>query len=595
MCGILGQVSQNIDESFFVENLKKLNHRGPDNSSTVIYENLILGHTRLSIIDLDSRSDQPFELDNFSIVFNGEIYNYLELKEELVQYGMTFKTNSDTEVILNAYKFWGEEFLNKMNGMWSFVIYDKYKETIILSRDRFGVKPLYYYLSEDAFIFSSEIKSILPYLKLKAVSRKEIIRYLIYGAQEHREETLFLGIKRFPKGSIGKYNLKSKTLKIREFYHLKTGSNVHTEIDVVKKNLRRKLDQSVKIRLRSDVEVAIALSGGIDSNIITFISNNINNNLKSFTATYLNAKEINENNLTDKTVKKLALNHVYKEVNIDEYIDKLEKIIWYHDEPFDTMGMIAQFSVFQSMKENNVKVSLDGQGADEIFGGYKNYMVCIIKKHFFNPFFHYKYFSANDFNQIINNYKLFLVSLFPSLFERLYFKKRARKVFNNSIKFISSKKKMFEYPSNLNAKLNYDIDEHLPVLLKYADRNSMANSVESRAPFMDYNLINYSIDVSPNLKFKNGYLKYILRETFDSHIDENIIWNKLKKGFPVPQKEWLDDERLIKKFNTFINASVILKKLNINMNLDRSNPIYWRIINLAIWEKTFEVTIDENY
>lgn len=594
MCGILGLVSDNIDENVFSKSLELMKHRGPDNSSIMSMENVIFGHNRLSIIDLDKRSNQPFKLGNYTIIYNGEIYNYLELKKELVHNGMNFKTNSDTEVILVAYMFWGEDFLKKLNGMWSFAIYDNSNKKIILSRDRFGVKPLYYLLNKNTFIFGSEIKAILPYLKSNTVSKKEIIRYLIYGAQEHREETLFLGIKRFPKGSIGKYNLVSKDLTIRKFYYLQKGPNVKTDIDIVKKSLREKLNHSVKIRLRSDVKLAIALSGGVDSNIITYISKNLQENIKSFTATYPNSKDVNENSLTDITIKKLALKHTYKEVKIEEFLDNLEDIVWYHDEPFDTMGIIAQFSVFQSMKENNVKVSLDGQGADEVFGGYKNYIVCQIKKSIFNPFFHYNYFLYNDLNKVLNDYKLLLASIFPSLFERLYFKKRAKKIFKNGVKFIGSKKKMFFYPRDINTKLIYDIEEHLSVLLKYADRNSMSNSVESRAPFMDYNLINYSIEIDPKLKHKNGYSKYILRKSFDKKIDDNIIWDKVKKGFPVPQKDWLNNEKFKQKLDSYIKSSDILKKLNLNLNLNRSNPMYWKIVNIAIWEKIFKVTIDEN-
>jgi asparagine synthase (glutamine-hydrolysing) len=591
MCGILGHVNHIIDEDKFSSALNNLKHRGPDNQSIVKLDKLILGHTRLSIIDLDNRSNQPFQLGDFIIVFNGEIYNYIELKEELIRRGKTFKTNSDTEVLLVAYDFWGKDFLSKLNGMWAFAIYDRIKQEIFFSRDRYGVKPLYFYRNGQEFVFGSEIKAILPFKEKNEVIKDEIIRYLVYGVQEHRKETLFRDVERFPKGSYGVLCLKTNKFSINHFYKINYDKIKFKNPNDAIYSIKTILNDSVRLRLRSDVKLGMALSGGVDSNIIVLIANRINKKIKSFTATYPNSNNHNEDSLTNKTVLKLGLNHFYKKVEIQNYIEKLEYLIWCHDEPFDTMGIIAQFSVYEKMKEENIKVSLDGQGADEVFGGYKTYRVSMLKANFFKIKF-LKYYFKSNLSQIFSDTKILLASFFPSFFERLYFYKRADKLFKGQVSFVKSFKKMFYHPSNLNIKLNNDVNEYLPVLLKYVDRNSMANSIEGRGPFLDFNLVDFGFSISQDLKYKEGFSKYLLRAAYNGEIADQILWNKVKKGFPVPYEQWLKDETFKKKINSYFNNSKLLKQLNINTDINPQDALYWKIINLAIWEKQFNVELE---
>ena len=252
--------------------------------------------------------------------------------------------------------------------------------------------------------------------------------------------------------------------------------------------------------------------------------------------------------------------------------------------------MIAQYAVYEKMKEKKIKVSLDGQGADEIFGGYKNYRVCILKKNFFK-FSFYKDYLKSSKSQISSDFKILFASLFPRIFERLYFYKRSFKIFNGITTFVPSLKKMFYYPSDLNKRLNNDIDEHLSVLLRYADRNSMANSIEARCPFLDFNLINYAISLNENIKYKNGFSKYILRLSFNGSIDDQILWNKIKKGFPIPYESWSKNIKFQEKVKNYVKDSRLVNKLDIKIDFDISNPIFWKIFNLAIWEKVFNVEL----
>ncbi len=586
MCGILGSCF-NSDKHKFTKSLEHLSHRGPDNQSVVMFENVSLGHTRLSIIDLDTQSNQPMEMDDLVLIFNGEIYNYIELKEELTGLGYIFLTSSDSEVLLKSYQEWGEKCVEKFNGMWAFAIFDKTKNNLFLSRDRFGVKPLYYILEDSQFIFASEIKALLPYLSVVEADRDELVRYLIYGVQEHRVETMFKHIKRFPPAHKAFYNLEHKKLSLSRYYAIEL--NVcDSDEKTMKEKLKSLLSKSINLRLRSDVKIGMALSGGVDSNIIVSKANEVNDSIESFSSVYTSKEQMNENENIEHTVNKLNLKQHYIVSDVEGLIKHIEDIVWMQDEPFDTLGIFAQYNVYDKMHKEGVKVSLDGQGADEIFAGYGTYRAIVLRENMFNVLFlkeylkHYKSFLLQDI-------KLLLLSFVPKLFEKLYFTKRANTLFNKKIKFVGSLKKSFLNFNNLNKKLSSDVEEYLSVLLRYVDRNSMAKSVESRAPFLDYNVINYAFIVPPSLKYKDGFSKYILRKTFEEDVSSEIIWNKDKKGFPVPQSEWCKDEKFSLLANSYLEKSKIIKALDINLEIDKANPMYWKIVNIAIWEEVFNI------
>ena len=590
MCGILGSI--NFDnKDLFKNSLELLNHRGPDNKSIYEYKNILFGHTRLSIIDLETQSNQPMEVDNLVIIFNGEIYNYIEIKEELLKLGYKFKTNSDTEVILKSYQEWGQSCVERFNGMWAFSILDKDKNIIFLSRDRLGVKPLYYIHREDKFIFASEIKALLPFLENKIADKDELIRYLIYGAQEHKKETMFKDIYRFPSSHNMIYDIKNRKFELNNYFSFFPKDNKTLENEAIKQ-LKDLIDNSIELRLRSDVKIGMALSGGVDSNIIVSNVHTKNPQIESFSSIYEDNDQINENANIDKTVKKLNLNQHYVLSDIDGLIKDIEHIVYMQDEPFDTLGIYAQYRVYDEMKKAQIKVSLDGQGADEIFAGYGTYRAVIMRENFFKINFwmdYLRYYKPFLFQDI----KLCVLSFFPTLFEKLYFKKRAKKLFNKKQIFISSKKSSFYDFKNLNKKLLNDVLEYLSVLLRYVDRNSMSKSIESRGPFLDYRVVEFALSLPSSLKYKDGFSKYILRKTFENIVDKNIIWNKEKKGFPVPQNKWCNNVEFLKKVEVYIKNSKILEELNINKNINKNDAIYWKIVNIAIWEKIYKIEIKD--
>jgi asparagine synthase (glutamine-hydrolysing) len=587
MCGILGSFPDR-NSSKFNDSLSLLAHRGPDHQEVCSFEELLLGHTRLSIIDLNEHSHQPMEIENLVLTFNGEIYNYLKIREELIALGHSFSTLSDTEVLLKSYQEWGEACVEKFNGMWAFSIFDKERKTLFLSRDRFGVKPLYYIYDDERFIFASEIKALLPYLSNIVANREELIRYVIYGVQEHREETMFHGVYRFPTAHNALYDMSGKQLSFKKYYSLKIDVDADLGEESAIEKLQKLVERSIDLRLRSDVKVGMALSGGVDSNIIVSKANKHNKAIESFSSIYNSKEQIDENENIEHTVKKLDLKQHYIVSEIDGLINNIENISWMQDEPFDTLGIFAQYKVYEEMHENGVKVSLDGQGADEIFAGYGTYRTAILRENIFSYGFlkeyfkHYKAFFLQDI-------KLLLISFFPKLFEWLYFKKRAKRIFNKKIAFVSSLKKSFSNFDNLNRKLKFDVEEYLSVLLRYVDRNSMAKSIESRAPFLDYKVINYAFELPSNLKYKNGFSKYILRKTFENDVSKEIIWNRDKKGFPVPQTEWCKSDAFALLANKYIEKSMLLKELDVNLLVDKADPMYWKIVNIAIWEDVFKI------
>ena len=603
MCGIVGSCGKLNIESF-KNALYSIAHRGPDNENYFIYdvkdnkkvlENelsdcknyIALGHRRLSIIDLSEDANQPMYFKNYSVVFNGEIYNYKEIRNELEKNGYQFDTKSDTEVLLKSYDYWGQDCVNKFNGMWAFCIFDSVKNELFLSRDRIGVKPLYYYHDEENFYFASEIKALLEFKIQRVANKKELIKYLIYGNQENLKETMFINIMRFPSGTNGTYNLSTNELELKEFFDLEKFSieNEPNEEQCISQ-IQSDIKNSIDLRMRSDVTIGMALSGGVDSNIVVSQVTKIDKNIETFSSVYTDDETINETKNIQITLERLKLKSNFTTVTKDAIIKDIEKIVWHQDEPFDTLGILAQNKVYELMNNKNIKVSLDGQGADEVFAGYPTYKAIYLRENLFNVLKYQEFYKCGFLT--MQNIKLLFLSFFPRLFERLYFKKRANKIFNDS-SFISSDKKGFVYLKNLNKKLTYDTKEYLRVLLRFVDRNSMQYSIESRGVFLDYKLIQNALKIPSKFKMKKCYTKYILRKAFSSYVDERILWDKNKLGFPVPQNEWLKDDQIIDYFDEHINNSKLLKKLNAKRVPKDDATLYWKLANIAIWEKVFQI------
>lgn len=611
MCGIVGVIGA-FEGASVRKALQTIEHRGPDAEGLwlcdlakesvsadltegVYRDHLLFGHRRLRIIDLSDEANQPMEYGDLVLIYNGEIYNYIELREELEGLGYRFGTESDSEVLLKAYAEWGEDCVHRFNGMWAFAIFDRRRRRCFLSRDRLGVKPLYYWQEGGSFYFASEIKALLALGVAPVANREEILRYLVYGVQESAKETMFRNVFRLPPGHNAVYDIASRGFSKKKYFDLREVTGDHhsgkeTEEGYISE-IRENVERSVRFRLRSDVPIGMALSGGVDSNIVVYSAHRHNRQMHTFSSVYTEDESINETANIRTTLDRLELQGHFVTVTKADIFRSIESIVWHMDEPFDTLGILAQNRVYALMRQEGVKVSLDGQGADETFGGYPTYIPVYMREKLTDPRELGSLFKCGYLTS--SNLKMVAMSLSPKLTEKLYFFKRAKKIFRQAPPFLSGRREgMFEL-ADLNRKLVYDTMEYLPVLLRYVDRNSMQFSIESRGIFLDYRLVIDALRIPSTDKIKHCFTKYILRKSFEDVVPPSIIWDRRKLGFPVPQKGWMADAEVGAFFDAYLRESRILEEMGVELRQERTNDIYWRLVNVAIWEKVFEVGMDQ--
>ncbi len=603
MCGISGIINKtkkvvNQDE------IKKINdlivHRGPDDEGFYFSNNFAFGHRRLSILDLSSAGHQPMHyLDKYTITYNGEVYNYLEIKEELLDEGYIFKSHTDTEVILASYDKWGQECVNKFNGMWAFAIYDKEKDIIFCSRDRFGIKPFYYTEVDNKFIFGSEIKQLLEFYEDKYVNKNILMDYLIIGFEEHTNETFFENIFKLEQSHNLIYNLTTNSYKIEKYYDIALDDNVKklNEKESIKL-YDKKLRNAIKLRLRSDVKIGTCLSGGLDSSSIASIASKIYNKESTEKFIAIHAKSTQKSNDESKFAQEVALycNLDLKiiEPSKNDFLSSIDEVIYTQEEPFGDPSIFMQYFVMKQAKEEKCKVMLDGQGGDETLLGYERYYPAyLMGLGFFK--------MIKGFFNVSNNSKLSIKQLVGYM---IYFtntkirikvlKKRndfIKKEYFDMISIETIEQNSKNYLNIFNLQYNEIYKTQMPHLLKYEDKNSMRNSIETRLPFIDFNVLKSAISLDNNLKIKDGWTKYILRKVVNNILPKNIVWRKNKFGFEAPIDSWMNI--IEKDMQNIINESSIIKVLiNEKINFKKLNNIQkWRFFNIAKWEEIYNVSI----
>ena len=544
MCGIGGIINKNnksVEELLIHQMTEIIAHRGPDSSGSYLYKNIAFGHRRLSILDLSSSGHQPMKyLDDLVITYNGEIYNFIEIREELIQKGYIFDSNSDTEVILKAYHCWGKTCVNYFNGMWSFSILDIKQKIVFCSRDRFGVKPFYYIENNDLFSFGSEISQLLPFLPNRILNKKVALDYLISGIEECSNETFFKDIYLLKGGHNLVFDLQTNSYEIERYYNLKLSDQKNTSVD----DYIRELKRSITLRLRSDVKVGTCLSGGIDSSTISsFASKLYQNSNEKFMAIHAKSSEYKtDESEFAKIVSKIAnINLNFVEPSYSDFKSNILSIIKIQQEPFGSLSIIMQYFVFKKAKELGCIVMLDGQGGDETLLGYERYYPAIVKsKKGIAKLKALLQSSKNSrlslldtikYQYYFSNYKLRLKRL---KFKNSFYKSEILNEYESEeLRIIS------ESYNDISILQKNEIESsQLPHLLKYEDRNSMANSIESRLPFLDYKLVELSLNTNNSLKIKDGWTKFILRKAAETILPKEIVWRKAKLGFNAPEKTW---------------------------------------------------------
>lgn len=608
MCGIVGGISLLGEYNFQLEVTKMCDaiaHRGPDGFGIYNDESrrICFGHRRLAVIDLSTLGHQPMKIGDYIICYNGEVYNYIELREELVSLGVQFVSSTDTEVILQAYIRWGEEAINKLNGMWSLAIYDLARNQVFCSRDRFGIKPFFYTVHQNRIYFASEIKAFLEISGwLSKLNHSRAYDFLANSFVSHTYETMLEGVLELRGGHNLIVNLTLGTFVLKRYYNLSQKESIRKNLSDSEylANFKAIFQDAVSIALRSDVKVGSALSGGIDSSTIVSI---VNAELRTNAAQHMQECVSAVYATKDKGVdESLFIDVLAKEKNVlvhkvnpswDHLMSNLDKIIWHQDEPFPTLSIYAQYAVFEEAARQQLIVMLDGQGADEILAGYESFYEVYFKELLKSDLIA---FCRAFYNYLLKH----RTYPFQKLLKRFHFVKKDSEWLSDSFKGKSKPFKRRKNRSIRDMTEDYLLNFGLHSLLKYEDRNSMAFSIESRVPFLDYRIVEYALATPSGLKIRKGVRKYLLREAFKSLLPSRIYHRYDKLGFPTPQEKWTQEnykEVLLLLDEALVSLAPLFKVSNFN-NAEKlilsgnSQFIFfvWRIIIFERWRKLFKVS-----
>ncbi len=544
MCGICG--FNWSDRSLINKMITNLKHRGPDDKGSLIDDNLSLGHTRLSIIDLSPQGKQPMHNEDNSIwiIFNGEIYNYKYHRNFLEKEGHKFYTETDTEVIIHLYEEFGIDCLSYLNGQFAFCIYDVNKNILFLSRDRFGIKPLYFYFKDQNFIFGSEIKSILQYdLDLK-LNLDAVIDYLTFR-YSLAPKTFFREISKLKPYHYLLFNLKTKEMKIHKYNDSLNLNTRKINLKIAKKELYHLLFDSVKLRMIADVPVACFLSGGIDSSILTGIASEFNNDINTFSVGFDVSNELKYARIVSDYFN---TNHHELLITIDDVLKNIEKMIYHMDEPIGDPGFFPTLLISELASKYN-KVVLAGEGSDEIFGGYDKY-----KFYYYGKFLSKLIPKINMKSEIINR-----LSNFSSMPEHQGYLETIRVFEESDLKYLRIKSRgINDYWNNkgdLFQKMQFfDLNTLMPEDFFFkADKMSSAYGLEERVPYMDYRMVNFALNLPIRLKLHLWNEKYILKKTYSNFLPKSII-KRRKRGYNVPIEYWFK-ELLIDRFSDLLESN----------------------------------------
>lgn len=596
MCGIFGMIGQKgkrPEAALVRKATDALRHRGPDDAGYFFAENIALGSRRLAILDLSPQGHQPMTGWECTLSYNGEIYNYKELRSQLEAEGYTFQSETDTEVVLAAYDFWGRDCVQYFNGMWAFALYDPKRQTLFFSRDRYGIKPFYYTEMDGFFCWASEIKAFttLPFWKAR-LQADLAADFAILGLQHHKKETLFAGVYQLLPGQHLIYDLVQECFEVQTYYSVdQISENKEISFQESTEIFRERLTSAVQLHSRADVKVGSALSGGLDSSAIVALQYRQRQALVSPAAL--------------ETVSYCPVGtpfdeSPYLDVLLQQYPIKVHKInpsfatlmqdhdagILAQDEPLLSGSLLAQYHVFREARSAGITVMLDGQGADEILAGYGTYYLPFLKQLFANqPFklprelfglaLHHRSFWAKLgklSKKKVNYQDFFLVAPTPSVPLKSGFRPYANHMLSQGI---------------------------LPALLQFEDRNSMAHSVESRVPFLDHRLVDFTMSLPAGFKIRGGIRKALLRAAVSDILPKKIAKRYDKIGFKPPQHDWMLKETSfilasIRKSvalhpSVFHPSLIAFSEVVLRKGQQEHFDFLWRVMSLGRWMELFSV------
>ena len=603
MCGIAGILLKYANPAAPVH-LKKmtdaLSHRGPDGEGSWRNQEdtVHLGHRRLSIIDLSEHGAQPMPYaGRYHIVHNGEIYNYPELRNFLQGKGYTFISRTDTEVIVAAYDYWKEHCLQQFDGMFAFAIWDEKEKQLFAARDRFGEKPFYYYEDEENFVFASEMKALWKIGIERQVDKKMVLNYLSLGHVQNcvdKEQTFFESVYSLPPSHYLQYSFAGGPSKIKRYWRIDKESKIDIAPEQAIETFISLFSNSIKRRLRSDVPLGTSLSGGVDSSSIAYFVNNLvrgtasedsgtayrskPGSLQTFSAVFPGF-ERDESPYIDLLTKELSVKNFQVHPSADDLIRDFEKLCYHQEEPFQSSGIYAQYRVFEMAKEQEVKVLLDGQGADELLAGYPRYIHWylqeVLSRHKLGAAQSERKAFQKNSQVFLWDIKNMIAAFLPSHAAIQLEKKEYLKTIHQPdidpglIRSLRGREwEGIHKPivTKLNDILFFNLTEMgLEELLRFADRNSMAHGREVRLPFLNHELVEFLYSLPAQLKMHEGWTKFLLRKAMDKKLPGEIVWRREKVGFETPQKNWMEtaamQEYIQEAKRRLVNAHILHKKV----------------------------------
>ncbi len=629
MCGIAGVVWKDPlrppAEAAVTAMADILYHRGPDDGDVYLEGPVALAHRRLSIIDLTEAGRQPMASRDGSlvIVYNGEIYNYLELRDELRQLGRVFSTETDTEVILEAYKQWGADCVSRFNGMWALALFDRGRREVFLSRDRFGIKPLYYVCDAQRFAFASEIKGLLAaFPELRRTNLPMVHYFLPSGALDDGPETFFADVLSLPPAHNAVFRLRDGDLRQWRYWDLELEEfrDRWGRSDPVA-TLRELLTSSVALHMRSDVPVGTCLSGGIDSSaLVCLMAGQRRDPPHTFSGLYPDPDCNEEKWVSAVLAHTGALGASVRPEPGDHLIDDLNRITWHQDEPTAGPGLYTQFHVMRRAAQD-VKVILDGQGGDELFAGYLPYLPLRIQD----------LLATGDRASQLRAYRLaagvlrhwgrgalggaFQLPLYQAIRKAIsVLRRRAVPVFAaageppffhpsltaNAAGREIERRRPVRFPDRLSDTLYWHlVQQSIPALLHYEDRNSMAYSIEARVPFLDYRIVEFALGLDPKYKIRDSWTKWVLRAAMAPAMPKTVTWRRSKLGYPTPFARWLREEPHRQQFHDLLFSRSLRQR---ELMTEESIGFYWgqhqsgaadrswllyRLATVELWHRQF--------
>lgn len=628
MCGIFGFLKSGpSDRAASAIDLQTgmdlIRHRGPDGDGTWISDNgqVGLGHVRLAIIDLETGA-QPMhsKTGRYTITYNGEIYNYIELRSEIGE--ENFETTSDTEVILRAYEHWGPECVNRLRGMFAFAIWDEQEQKIFMARDRFGIKPLYWANTDKGIYFASEVKALLPFLRQRQVSTAALSDYFTFQFCLG-EKTMMDDVWQVPAAHYAEFRPGQEPKAQRYWEVHYTIDYEHTEKWFIER-LTELVFDSVRIHLRADVEVGSYVSGGVDSSLMAALAREIRPEepFKVFNGRFLDGPDFDESHYAQALAEKAGADLFIADIGEHDFVDHIDKVIWHLDQPTAGPGSFPQYMVSGQVGEN-IKVVLGGQGGDEIFGGYARYLVAYFEQcikgaiegtlHDGNYVVTYESIIPNL--ESLQQYKPMLSEfwsegLFGERDERYWRLVNRANTFGGILtpEAIDQRSTFEEFKSifwgsNVGKESYFDSMTHfdfktlLPALLQVEDRMSMAHGVEARVPLLDHPLVEFAATIPADIKFSRGELKRLLKTVFSERLPTQITQRKDKMGFPVPLNLWLKQGGAARDYIGDVlgsgrarSRSYLNDGLSIDAVLD-SQSVYgrnlWALLSLELWHQQF--------